>query len=206
LEEAATTAERLTVESTWDDEGYYDISFAVHKSRRYHAKMASFYRGCHHFVVASSALTGTSAFVALLSDNSTAAKWLTGIVAVASTLDLVFAFSERADQHEALRRRFTDLAAHIAEWSATPENLARARSERLRIEADSSEEKRLVDLQADNEEARARGVRPEDLIPLSRPQRWFGYVLTFGMRRIEEWHNQHEARRRVRDVASSAPS
>lgn len=159
--------------------------------------MASFYRSCHHFVVASSALTGTSAFVALLSDQPSIAQWLTGVVACAATLDLVFAFSERADKQEHLRRSFTELAARIVEWEPTPENLARARAERLRIEAEDSNERRLVDLQADNEEARARGVGPEDLIPLSRAQCWFGYVATFDMKRLEDWHNRRMVERQA---------
>ena len=118
-------------------------------------------------------------------------------MATATTFDLVFAFSERADKQEHLRRCFTELAAQIVEWKPTPENLARAQAERLRIEAEDSGEKRLVDLQADNEEARARGVAPEDLIPLSRPQRWFGYVATFGMKRLEDWHNRRAIERRT---------
>lgn len=196
MERPTTTAEASGELADWNEGEYYPTSFAVGKSRRYHAKMARFYRGCHHFGVASSALTGTSAFVALVSDAPGIAQWLTGIVAFAATLDLVFAFSERADKQEHLRRKFTELAACIVEWKPTPENLARARAERLRIEAEDSSERRLVDLQAENEEARARGMPPEDLVPLSRAQRWLGYVATFGMKRLEDWHNQRQIERR----------
>lgn len=182
---------------SWEDGERYDLSFAVGKSRRYHAMMAGFYRGCHRFVVASSALTGTSAFVALLSGSPGIAKWLTALVAVAATLDLVFAFSEQADKQDQLRRRFTELAARMVAQEPTAENVARASAERLRIEAEDAEEKRLVDLQAQNDEARARGVAPGKLVPLSRPQRWFGYFATFGMKRLEAWAATQEIERRA---------
>lgn len=193
--EGTAKAEAVKDVETWSDGDYYNISFSIGKSRRYHAKMADFYRLCHHTVVASSALTGTSAFVALFSGNPEIAQWLTGVVACASTLDLVFAFSERADKQENLRRGFTELAARMVEWQATPEKLARARAERLRLEAEDSGERRLVDLQAENEESRARGVSPEELVPLSQAQRWFGYIATFGMNRLENWHNQRQLQR-----------
>ncbi|MGY3347148.1 MULTISPECIES: hypothetical protein [unclassified Bradyrhizobium] len=47
--------------------------------------------------------------------------------------------------------------------------------------------KRLVDLQARNDECRARGFPPDELAPLNWTQRVFGYFFTFGMRRLEDW-------------------
>jgi hypothetical protein len=113
---------------------------------------------------------------------------LTGVVALASTLDVVFGFGKKENQHDQLCRRFTELAAMIAELTPTPENLRWARAERLRIEADEPTERRLVDLQAENEECRARGVDEEDHYPFTSFQRWFGYVATFGIWRIKAWH------------------
>jgi hypothetical protein len=96
--------------------------------------------------------------------------------------------------HEALARRFTDLSSKIAGWEPVPQNLKKARSERLRIEKDEPPVKRLIDLQAQNEEVRARGISDDHCVPLSRFQRAFGYVWTFGMPRLEKW----EAERRKR--------
>jgi hypothetical protein len=166
--------------------------------------MREFYRSCHHFVLASTALTATSAFVAMFSGAPSIAQWLTAVVALASTLDLVFSFSERANQHDQLRRRFTELAARIATWAPIEENLALAHAERLRIEMDEVAERRLVDIQAENDEARARGVDPKNLAPLSLPQRWFGYVATFGMSRLEEWHKLQAESKKNDSLQASA--
>lgn len=58
---------------------------------------------------------------------------------------------------------------------------------RLRIERDEPPVKRLVDLQARNDECRARNFAPEREVPLSGWQRRFGYFFTFGMARLENW-------------------
>ena len=44
---------------------------------------------------------------------------------------------------------------------------------------------RLIDLQARNEEMRARGYSDGDLVPLDWWQKTFGYIATFGMQRLE---------------------
>jgi hypothetical protein len=66
---------------TWADDGFYDVSFAVNRSRRYHAKMRAFYQACHDYTNAATAISGTSGFVAVMSSAPIAAAWLTGIVA-----------------------------------------------------------------------------------------------------------------------------
>ncbi len=178
---------------TWNDDGFYDVSFAVNKSRRYHAKMRAFYQASHDYATAATAISGTSGFVAVLADASTAAKVLTAIVAVASTLDLVFGFDKKASLHDNLCRRFTDLAAKIEDTKPTLENFHKIREERINIEKDKPTERRLIDLLAQNEECRARGIKdPGDLISLTRAQRYLGYIMTFGMRKIEAQHDKCE--------------
>ena len=174
----------------WKDGDFYDCSFSVHKSRRYHAKMRAFYRTCYNLTVAATAVTGSAAFVSLLGSATMLAKWLTGVVAIASTLELVFRLSKKADLHDDLCRRFTKLAADMEKMEPTNENLQNARAQRLLIERDEPTERRLIDLVAQNEESRARGVSPEDLVPISGPQRLFGYIFTFGMGRIDNWWSQ----------------
>jgi hypothetical protein len=176
----------------WNDGDFYDASFSVHKSRRYHAKMRAFYRNLYDLTVAATALTGSAAFVSLIGDSSWLAKWLTGIVAIASTLELVFGLSKKADIHDSLCRRFTELAADIERKEATEENLQEVRARRLMIERDEPTERRLIDLLAQNEECRSRGVSPDDLVPITMPQRVLGYVWTFGMSRIDKWWAQRK--------------
>ena len=173
--------------SDWSDDGYYDVCFSVERCRRYHAKMQAYYDWCYNLTRAATALTGTASFFTLLAGGTEIAKYLTGVVAAAASLDSVFRFNRKARSHEALARRFTELSSKIAGWEPVPQNLKKARTERLRIEKDEPPVRRLIDLQAQNEECRARDMPAEKMVPLSRFQRTFGYVGTFGMRRLESW-------------------
>lgn len=179
--------------SDWEDDEYYYLSFAVEKSRRYHTKMQAFYDGWYDWTRAATALTGTASFFVLLVKGTELAKYLTAVVASAASLDSVFHFNRKARRHELLAKRFTDLSAKIAGWEALPTNLKKGKVERLKIERDEPPEKRLVDLQAYNEELRARGKPESALILLTPAQRIFGYSLTFGMRKIEAWKAAQEA-------------
>lgn len=114
-------------------------------------------------------------------------------MAIASSLDAVFRFNRKARIHESLGRRFTDLSAKLATWQPVAQNLSKAKVERLKIERDEPPVRRLIDLQAYNEECRAMGKSEADLIPLSGWQRAVGYVFTPGMRKIEKWKADREA-------------
>lgn len=173
--------------SDWFEDGYYDVSFSVEKCRRYHAKMQAYYDWCYNLTRAATALTGTASFFTLLAGGTEIAKYLTGIVAAAASVDSVFRFNRKARVHEGLSRRFTELSARIAGWEPVPQNLKKARAERLRIEKDEPPVRRLIDLQAQNEETRARDIPEEHCVPLTGLQRKFGYVITFGMTRLERW-------------------
>jgi len=101
--------------SEWFEDGYYDVCFSVERARRYHAKMQAFYDGCYNLTRVATALTGTASFFSLISGGAGTyiAKWLTGVVAAAATLDQVFRFNRKARTHEALARRFTDLSSKM---------------------------------------------------------------------------------------------
>lgn len=178
---------------TWDDDDFYDLSFAVGRSRRYHAKMQSFYQSANDLVTSANALLSAGAFMALLGGKTAwIAQVATGVVAAISAIATVYSPARKARTHGDLCRRFTDLAAKMAVASATESNRKKFLAERLKIEKDEPPVKRLIDLQAFNEEARARGVAERQLLPLSRTQRWFGYLFTFGMRRLERWRAEEE--------------
>lgn len=173
---------------SWNDGDYYYASFAVHKCRRYHARLRDFYRSAHNLILIANIVASSGAFVALLGSLPWLATVLSGLVAVASLCDYVFQTEKTSALHAELCRKFTGLAADIEGLEETPDNLRRVRAKRLKIEADEPSEKRLVDLWAQREEERARGVEEARLIPLSRLQRSFlGCMFTFGMRRLERW-------------------
>ena len=191
LEEAAASE---VSPPSWNDGACYDVSFGVNRSRRYHAKMRAWYQGWHDLVLALNAVLGTAAFVALLGGK---AGWLpqilTGVVAAGSAIDTVLGFAKKAKRHDDLCRSFTDLAARMILRPANAANHAWACAERLKIERDEPPVRRLVDLIAENEEARSRGVAERDLLPLSGPQRTLGYCFTFGLPRLERRLAQQQA-------------
>jgi hypothetical protein len=171
---------------SWDDGDYYYASLAINKNRRYHAMLRDFYRSAHNWTVGVNAFAGSAAFVAILASASTIAAVVSALFALAAIFESIFRYEERAQAHHDLCVRFTHLAAEIEELAETPEELARVRAKRIKIEADETEVKRLVEIRASNEECRARGIAEAKLIPLSWAQCKFGYVFTFGLRKLEK--------------------
>jgi len=185
----------------WNDGDYYDASFSIHVSRRYHAKMRDFYQALYNYTTGFNAFGASGAFVALLGSLTTLAATLSAIVALLSLFDSIFKYESKARKHEELCSRFTRLAAKLETLEPTPQYLAVIRSDRLLIECDEpAGERRLVERQAACEEGRARGIAEEDLIHLRRDQRVFGYWLTYGMKHLEvqkaardkRWRGQRE--------------
>jgi hypothetical protein len=186
--------------ATWDDEGYYDASFAVHKCRRYHAKLRDFYQAAYNYTVAANAFGASGAFVAVLGSQAVLAGILSGFVALASLFESIFKYEQRARQHHELCGRFTKLAAEMEKMDATPENLPDVRAKRLQIECLEPSEKRLVEMMAFNDEARSRGVPEARLHNLKFWQRRLGYVATFGLPRLA----REKATREVAQAAAKA--
>ena len=186
---------------SWNDGEYYDAAFGINKSRRYHALLRDFYQSAYNWTVALNAVAGSAAFVAILAHAPTwAPATLSGLFALAATLESIFRYERRARAHHDLCVRFTRLAAEMEKLAATPENLACVRAKRLEIEADETEVKRLVEIRAMNEESRARGVPEARLASLNSMQRWFGAVFTFGLPRLER---EKAARERRENEASA---
>lgn len=177
----------------WNDGDYYDASFGIHKCRRYHAKLRDFYQGAYNYTTAANAFGASGAFFAILGSLTVVAAILSGLVALASLFDSIFKYENRARCHNDLCGRFTRLAAELEKLPETPENLADIRAKRLLIEADEPSEKRLVDLMASNDEARARGISEDRLHRLKFWQRNVGFIATFGLPRLEREKAKRES-------------
>ena len=188
---------------SWDDDGYYDASHGVHKCRRYHGKLRDFYQAAYNYTVAANAFGASGVFISLLGDQTRIAVVLSAFVAFASLMESIFRYEHKARLHHDLGARFTRLAAEIEMLPETPSNLAKVRAARLEIEAEEPAEKRLVELMASNDEQRSRGVSEDQLVKLSFWQRNLGYLLTFGMQRLER---ERAARQRLNgaEVAQEA--
>ncbi|KQS55918.1 hypothetical protein ASG17_07660 [Brevundimonas sp. Leaf363] len=152
--------------------------------------MREFYRRIADLITAISAVSGSGAFVALfLVDRTTLiAKILMAVVGVTSTLNLVYGFAKKADLHDKLTKDFTKLAADMALWPADDEHLHQARSRRITIEADEPHVRQLINLRAQNDEWRARGVPEDRMCPLTKRQKswWLAYFMDWGLAELED--------------------
>jgi hypothetical protein len=163
---------------------FYDLDFSAQKSRRYHEKLSTFYGVWRDAVKIVTVISGSGLWFLLFAGAQHFAEWLAAFIAVWAALDYLISPDKKAEKHSDLREEFTDLAKKIALAPRTDEAYRNLLAERLDLEKLEPGCKRLIDLQARNEECRARGFPPEDLVPLSRAQRLFGYVFTFGMPRL----------------------
>lgn len=167
---------------------FYDLDFSVQKSRRYHEKLSGFYGNWRDRIRVVTVIAGSSAFLLVVKDWQRAAEAITAFVALWAVLDIIIRPDKKHELHDELGRKFTALAARLQEAPQTAEALRALTAERLRIEENEPPCKRLVDLEARNDECRARGFPSRMLVPLSTSQRFFGYYgASFGMKRLEAW-------------------
>jgi hypothetical protein len=172
-------------------ESFYDLSFSAHKSRRYHERLASFYASWRNSARIVTAVSGSGAFL-LVSSGQPGAELASAFVALWGVMDIIMAPDKKADLHKELYRRFTVLARMVDSAEPDREKHRSLLAERLAIEELEPPCKRLVDLQARNDECRARDFPPEDLVPLNGAQRRLGCFATFGMSRLERWKSERQ--------------
>jgi len=177
--------------ATAEEEGlkwaFYDLDFSVRKSLRYHEKLCAFYGVWRDWIKIVSVVAGSGVFLLLLASATHFAEVFAGFVALWAILDYIIQPDKKAEKHCDLGERFSDLAIKLARSAKTQEEYNELLATRLEIEKLEPPCKRLIDLQARNEECRARDYPPEDIVPLSGWQRALGYFATFGMKRLEDW-------------------
>jgi chromosome condensin MukBEF ATPase and DNA-binding subunit MukB len=181
---------------------FHHLNFSVQKSRRYHEKLSAFYGKWRDRMRVVTAVAGSGAFFVVVGGHQRAAEWITAFVALWAVLDIIIMPDKKHDLHNELCKKFTGLAAKVHQVPQTQQALRELTAERLLIEEAEPPCKRLVDLEARNDECRAQGMSPDELAPLTGPQRFFGYYgASFGMRKLEKW----KADRQRQLAASSNP-
>jgi hypothetical protein len=178
----------------------FHLDFSVRKSRRYHEKLCAFYGGWRDWGKIITVVASSGAAVLVFSGTKYLAELFVSIAGLWAVIDLLATPDKMAQQHCGLRDRFTELATKIELMPHTREDYRKLAAERLQIERDEPPCKRLVDIQARNEEMRSRDYPPEDLAPVNGVQRKVGYFFPIGMGRLERW--QSERQRQVRAAAS----
>jgi hypothetical protein len=180
---------------------FLDLDFAVRRSRRYHEKLCAFYGGWRDAVKIVTVIAGSGLFLLVLGEHKLAAELLAGFVALWAMVDYLVAPDKKAEKHCDLCERFIQLAIDIEKSQKTDGAYSELAVVRLEIEKQEPPCKRLVDLAARNDECRAQNYPPEDLAPLSWPQRVFGYFVTFGMKRLEDWKADRQRQQSAASVA-----
>lgn len=174
------------------DQEFFSLDFSIHKSRRYHEKLASFYAGWRDRMRVVTAVAGSAAFFIVVARSQHAAEVITAFVALWAVLDIIFMPDKKHDKHNELGKRFTALAVKMHQSPQTADALHELTAERLLIEENEPPCKRLVDLESRNDEWRSRGYSPDELVPLNGWQSFFGYWVTFGLPRLERWKAERQ--------------
>ena len=115
---------------------HWDLLWHVRLSGLYHLKRERFLDGVDRASKALSALGGAAAF-AHIKSNPDIGLWVTGAIAVVSTLSLVYGPSTKARKHAELARDFKTLDSDIvaAGQNLTEDQVAKFDARYLKIEA-----------------------------------------------------------------------
>ncbi len=114
----------------------WDLLWRIRLSALYHQKRERFLDGLDRLCKAATAIAGGAAF-AHLKEDPTFGLWVTGGIAIVSTLSLVYGFSGKARKHAQLARDFKRLESEVVAESTnlSDEKLAGFESRLVSLEA-----------------------------------------------------------------------
>lgn len=162
------------------------LEFSVAVSVRYHAKRRAWFDGLARWPSVVSLIAGSAAFVSISQGLPALATVASATTALFGGANLVFGFAERARRHDELVRKFTLLAAEIAE-AASPSrsDVRRWVGAKLRIEAEEPTPNNVLNVLCHNEEAEARGYGSEHIYRVRWWQRAFAHVCALPPNRFQ---------------------
>ena len=146
---------------------HYRLLFSARRGVRYHLSRERFLMRCHQVASFLTAIVGTSAFAALVSNGPTGgwSKWLVGLAAILAALDLVLGFSRTAHRHAEFARECAELEREALRVGGEPSEieLAKLVDRRLEIEAREPAVRRVLDILCHDELVIALGL-PESYL------------------------------------------
>jgi hypothetical protein len=149
--DTAATTEETSIE--------WGILFDVRLSIRYHSKRAAFFGFCSRAVTAISMLSSSAVIALVISKSNTASIMLGALIAVASTISLIFGWSAREHLHSELKIKFINLEKEIVKCETINEKkLKEMKAERLQIEAGEASLVKPLYAVCYNEESTALGT------------------------------------------------
>lgn len=129
------------------------LNFAIEKSMRYHQRRRGFYDWVNRISMFAVVICGSAAFGKLFNSADSFAAATTVVAAI----NLVWAPSHRARDHEMLFRRFSDLAVKIRTEPISEGTYSEWEKERIEIETDEPPIYIALEADCDNEVRRAWG-------------------------------------------------
>lgn len=158
------------------------LDFGVHKSIRYHVKRRAFFDVMHRVAMLIAVIGGSAAFFALIGEKTEVGQIAALTVAIATALDLIFAFPENAREHDKLAERFSDLAVELAlapSGAVDGRRLAELKGKRLALERGEPTALDALNVICHNEEAEARGYDRDQIYRVGWGQKIFAQLITF---------------------------
>ncbi|NBC32480.1 MAG: hypothetical protein GVY13_07365 [Alphaproteobacteria bacterium] len=155
----------------------YGLDFSIEKSMRYLQRRRDFFDRMHKLFLLLIILSGTASFASFFGSG---AAW--GLVtALLAATDLVFGLSDRARDHEFLRRRFAQLAGRLRATSdPTEADIHEWTRERIEIETDEPPTMWALEASCYNEVVHAWGRETDwGVVPLRWHHRLFMDVWPF---------------------------
>lgn len=154
------------------------LNFAVEKSMRYHQRRRGFYDWVNRLSMFTVVICGSAAFGKLFDIP----QYFAAATTILAAINLVWAPSHRARDHEILFRRFSDLAIKIRTTPASEDAYDGWVKERIEIETDEPPIFIALEADCDNEVRRAWG-RTREMIKIG----WWSR-LTMNLIRHAERH------------------
>jgi hypothetical protein len=138
-----------------------DLRFHVDKSMRYHQRRRGHFDAMHRWTMLAVVVCGSAAFATRYAEVAGALGALFG------ALDLVFGYSHKARDHDALYRRFSDLMAQIRRAAPDETAVRDLTIARETIETDEPPIYWLLEADCDNETTASWGLAQKNgLVPL----------------------------------------
>lgn len=165
-------------ELSWEKR--HEILERIEISVRYHQKRERFFELSDKWVKAIAIIGGSVAF-ANLEPNDGTRKALAALIALSSTLALVFGFADRAKRHAELTRKFRELDARIVqkgEISYMEADLGAWEAEERMLEANEPPALNALVKICQNEIAITAG-QPNKMVRIPYHQKLFSHLISF---------------------------
>lgn len=154
----------------------HDLKFNIGRSIRYHKARQNFFDLLDKFTNFISILFGSSSIFVLSQQNTDLAMYLGLLLAVISSLALVFGFSTKARDHFDFAKQFTEQERRLIKEPLSDGLLNSVEDEIRAIESNEPNVLRTLNDLCWNEEAESQGIPKEDLIEVHWYRRLFCHL------------------------------